>query len=332
MSMTTLVRHRKSLAAVPAAGLVMMLLAGCGGGTTAAAANVPVTGTTNNTGNGDTANGNGGARTFPGASGQIAAIEGKTLQVQNTTTQTAVKYTDSTKLSQTVAATQSDLAVGKCISARSTDTGAATGATPGTPPDTTTPVAAASVTISDPVNGTCVGGIGGFGGAGAFGGGRGNGGGFRGQGSNGAAPGTAPTGQPPSGAPNGFRGGMGRGVDGKITKIDGDTVTVQMQQRQFNPNNAAGSTTAAPTTTTVTRTVTVSSATTYTKNVSASASDLKVGKCVTAFGTADTSGAITATSIALRPADNGSCTSAMFGGGRRNGGANATGGTATTAS
>jgi hypothetical protein len=71
--------------------------------------------------------------------------------------------------------------------------------------------------------------------------------------------------------------------------------------------------------TTVTRTVTLSSATTYTKNTSASASDLKVGKCVTALGSTDSNGTLAATTIALRPAENGSCTTG-FGnfGGRRN--------------
>jgi Domain of unknown function (DUF5666) len=67
--------------------------------------------------------------------------------------------------------------------------------------------------------------------------------------------------------------------------------------------------------------VTLSSATTYTKSESASASDLKVGKCVTALGSTDSNGTLTATTIALRPADaSGSCTAGFGGfGGRRNG-------------
>jgi hypothetical protein len=338
MSMSTLIRHRKSLAAVPAAGLTALLLAGCGGGTSAAAAGAPAanSGAGNNANGNNAAGNNGAARTFPGASGQIAAVSGKTLQVQNTTTQTAVKYTDSTKLSQSVTGAQSDLAVGKCISVRSADTGSTTGAP--TTTDDSTPVAASSVTISDPVNGTCVGGIGGFGGGGGGGGGGFGGGarGNRGQGANAqgttgqAQTGQTPTSQAPTGA-NGRGGIGGRGADGKITKIDGDTVTIEMQQRQFNQGGTAAAGTAAsstPTVTTVSRTVTVSSATTYTKTVSAAASDLKVGKCVTALGSADSNGAITATSISLRPADaTGSCTTAMFGGGRRTG---AAGGGATT--
>jgi len=330
MSLSTLRTNRAALAAAPAAGLVL-LLAGCGGGASAAASS------TNNGANGQSTNADNGTgnnsagRAFPGANGQIAAVDGKTLQVQNTTTQTAVTYTASTKLSQTVDAAKADLAVGKCISVRPVQSATDNSGAAPTTADDSTPVAAGSVSISDAVNGSCTGGFGG-----GLGGGNG-GQGFRGRG-QGAAGGTAtgaPSDQAPTGAPGGtqgFRGGAGgRGADGKITKIDGDTVTIEMQQRPFNQGAAAAGSAASatPTVTTVTRTVTLSSATTYTKTASASSSDLKVGKCVTALGSTDSNGTLAATSIALRPATNGSCTTG-FGGRGQNAGNQAGAPAATT--
>jgi hypothetical protein len=309
MSMSTLLRHRTSLVAVPAAGVALMMLAACGG-TTASASSAP--GSAGNNSAATNNQGNGGGRNFPGANGKIAEIDGKTLQVQSDTTQTAVTYTGSTKMSQTVAAARSDLAVGKCISVRPVQSADAS-ATPAAPDDAT-PVAAGSVTISDPVNGSCTGGFGGFGGP------RGNGG-FRGQGFRGQDGANGATGAP-QGAPNGqtaqgFRGGTGaRGVNGKVSAINGDIVTVESQRPQVNQNNGSAAS-SAPTMTTVTRTVTLSSSTTYTKTESASSSDLKVGRCVTALGSTDSNGTLTATMIALRPAQNGSCTAGF--GGRFNG-------------
>lgn len=363
MSLSTLRTNRAALAAAPAVGLVL-LLAGCGGGTSASASSAPDNSNNaagaNNSAAGNNTGGNGQGRAFPGANGKIADISGKTLQVQSDTTQTAVTYTASTKMSQTVSAAKSDLAVGKCVSVRpvqSTDANAAP-----TQADDSTPLAAESVSISDPVNGSC---NGGFGGAGV-GGARGNGGqgfqGRRGQGANGGQTGQAPTGDPnaqgatggqnpngqnsdgqnPNGQnPNGqgrgqgARGGFGGGgANGTITKIDGDTVTVESQRPQFNSTGTAGSAASStPTMTTVTRTVTLSSATTYTKSASASASDLKVGKCVTALGSTDSNGTLAATTIALRPAENGSCTTGVVGGfGGRRSGAGAGAATGTTSS
>jgi len=63
--------------------------------------------------------------------------------------------------------------------------------------------------------------------------------------------------------------------------------------------------------------VTTTATTTYTKTVSASANDLAVGQCVTAVGTADDTGAVTASFIASEPAVNGECTGGF--GGRRTG-------------
>lgn len=56
--------------------------------------------------------------------------------------------------------------------------------------------------------------------------------------------------------------------------------------------------------------MTTTSTTTYLSEASASASDVAVGECATALGKADDTGSVAATSIALRPATNGSCTGA----------------------
>jgi hypothetical protein len=66
--------------------------------------------------------------------------------------------------------------------------------------------------------------------------------------------------------------------------------------------------------------VTTTAATTYTKTVSASAKDLAVGKCVTAIGSADDTGAVTATAIISQPAVNGDCAGGFGGFGGRQAG------------
>jgi ribosomal protein S8E len=85
---------------------------------------------------------------------------------------------------------------------------------------------------------------------------------------------------------------------------------------------SSGTATAAPTT----ETVKTPAGTTYTRTGSATAKALIVGVCVTALGKADDTGSIAATSIVLRPAENGSCTSGF--GGRGFGGGAPTGGSA----
>jgi hypothetical protein len=324
-------RYRRLALSAPAAALAVTVLAGCGGGSdnaTDAAAPAANSQTTTGTGTGTgtapsgTAGtaGTGANRTFPGASGEIAEITGKTLQVQSTSSQTAVTYTDSTKITNTVAATKADLSVGDCVAVRDTAQDAVASASGGTdsPTGQPTPSAivdpnaaaeAASVTISDAVDGACTGGFGGFGGQ-------------RPAGTNGRPPqGFPQNGQAPQGAPDGSNRpagtrGFGGGANGKVTKIDGDTVTVETT-RPAAPSADGSQSTASPTTTT--RTVTLVASTTYTKTVSATASALKVGSCVTAFGTANDTGAISASSIAISSPVDGSCTSTGFG---RFGGAN----------
>jgi hypothetical protein len=72
-----------------------------------------------------------------------------------------------------------------------------------------------------------------------------------------------------------------------------------------------------PTTSAVTsKTVDVSGSTTFTQTQAAAATDLAVGKCVQALGSADSTGAITATSISISTPGASGCTSGF---GRRGG-------------
>jgi hypothetical protein len=152
-----------------------------------------------------------------------------------------------------------------------------------TAPTQPTAVTATSVQVSAPVSGTCTEGFGQL------------------RGQRGTPPPDAvrPSGAP-NGAPNGprFAGGFG-GAMGKVVSMSATGFVVASTR----PGE----------TTTTDVTVTTTSATTYTSESRATAAALKVGKCVTARGSADSSGTVAATSIALRPATNGTC---MMGFGR----------------
>src|SRR5450631_4771229 len=140
------------IAAGAALSCAVMFVAACGGGTAATGSAAPTT-----TAPGNGAGAAGGARGFPGATGLLAQIDGKTLQVQGTDTQTAVSYSAKTTFTNTVAAKLSDVVVGVCVQARSAQPASGTGgAAPTAAPSATTgPVVAATVEISPAVNGTC---------------------------------------------------------------------------------------------------------------------------------------------------------------------------------
>jgi hypothetical protein len=100
--------------------------------------------------------------------------------------------------------------------------------------------------------------------------------------------------QPPAGSPSSgpspSNGPAGhRGVGDTVASVAGDTITV-------NGNDGA-----APTT------VAVTDKTRYTKQASASTQSIAQGKCMTAQGSLDGSGALQATTINLRPANDGKC-------------------------
>jgi hypothetical protein len=247
-----------------------------------------------------------------GVSGEIAAISGSTLQVQDSESQTAVSYTDATTITQSVVAALADVSAGACViaftggSVAPAATGDADASTAA--PDAGT-AAAASVTISDAVDGECA--VGAFGGMGAPPEGLPDG---APDGSGAMVPptdapdGVMPTGVPDADMPTGSpgAGGFGGLSAGRVAAVSATGFTVQT-------TDADG--------TTSTSEVTVDDATTYTRIRSADASVLTVGACVTAMGEADDKGAVVATALAISAAGDDGCSAVVTtrgpGGGQR---------------
>jgi hypothetical protein len=286
---------------------VVLFVSACGGGTTSTGnvAAAPSTASSGNgSGDGSGGGGAGGARAFPGAAGKLAQIDGTTLQVQGTDAQTAVTFSASTKFTNTVSAKLSDLVVGVCVQARpARPTSGAGAATPPTAPSPTAAIVAATVEISPAVKGLCTGGDV----AGAR---------PPGAGADQVPPAGGPTAGRPQGQGSGGNRFGGFGASGKVVTVTASGFTLERSR----PAN--GTTTAAPSK----QTVQTPAATTYTRTGTSNAKALAVGLCVTAFGKADSTGSIAATSIALRAAQNGSCSSG-FGGRGPGGRAPAGGGT-----
>lgn len=251
-----------------------------------------------------------------GTYGLIAAISGTTLQVQGSSGQTAVSYSDSTTVTEQKAGTVADLVVGACATVRSDQpTGASAGgpssAAPASDPSA---VAAASITVAPSEDGQCSAMGGATGGRGGPVGGQGGmpSGEPRardgatppaepsaGQG-GGARPSAAPSrgsGAPGGGAPGAGAGGGGAGggmVTGIIESVGEGTVTVKASR--------PGSDEAQTTTVTYTDSVAV------TVTVDATASALQVGRCALATGKPDDTGAVPATAIRVSDAVDGACT------------------------
>jgi hypothetical protein len=212
---------------------------------------------------------------FPGGSGKVAAVTGSTAQVQGQSGQVAVTWTAKTTFTQQVSTTAKALKVGDCVVAMPSS--ASSG-------DTST-VAAASVRISTPVGGSCTNG-------------------FRGDQRGGQGGGSRTDQQaPPEGAPSGApsdgarRGGFG--AFGKVTAVNGTGFTVESARPGSSDTSSVS--------------VTTTSATTWTASAKATSTDVKVGRCVNSVGRPDSTGAITATSIAVSEPVNGQC-AVMFGG------------------
>ncbi len=300
------VRRTLWVAAVTAA---VAMLGACGdaGSTTGAAAGPTpsATSTSGSQGGGGQGVGPGQGGTGPGrrddglsgASGLLAALDGKTLQVQGNQTQTAVTWSASTAFTQTKRTTAAAVKVGSCVVIRAGAPPVAQGTPSAGQPGTGQP--AVSVTVSAAVGGQCtaVGGRGGFG-AGGFG----RGGGFRGGPRQGTAPSGTPTDRPtgmPTRRPYGrVFGAGGGGAFGRVTAVTGRSITVASTRPSANGGTATTTAVTVPTT----------AATTYTTTARATSSALKVGTCVTAFGRADDTGSIAARSISVRPAESGTCT------------------------
>jgi hypothetical protein len=237
----------------------------------------------------------------PAAQGTIAALAVTSMEVQSPQSgQVTVTFGPKTAFTQTTAAAKASVVVGTCVAAmaaRSQSSGSAAPSTPApsaSPPARATSFTAATVVITRPANGTCNGGFGGLNGS--------------------AAPSGAPSGAFPSGAPS---GGFGRGgfggfaarATGKVTAVTTSTMTV------------VGSTRSGP----ITYTVSVDPSTMYTATGSGTSASLAVGKCVIAFGSTDSTGAVAATRIAVSPASSSGCT-VGFGRGRPGAASGRTGG------
>ncbi|WP_353707406.1 hypothetical protein ABRQ22_15765 [Cellulosimicrobium sp. ES-005] len=231
----------------------------------------------------------------PGVSGEIAAVDGTTAQVQDDESQTAVVWSDDTTISVTVDGALTDVTVGSCVLA-------VTGSLPRDETEDSAGDAATSVAVSEPVDGACTGGFGGFGGGGFPGGGE------RPQGAPTDMPSDLPEmpeGAPtdmPSGAPDregGPGGGFGGLTTGLVTAVDGSTITVR---------------TTSPEGETSEESVSVDDATTYTVQRAGTGDDVVVGQCVTAQGESEDGSAFAATSLSVSaPGDDG-CTSGFPGG------------------
>ena len=150
----------RRLVTLSAVGVAALVLAACGSSsastTTTTTSGSARTGGAGGGGAGGTGPG-AGPRNRPGASGTIAAITGTSLEVQGTSGQTTVSYTSTTTFEQTEAATAADVTVGSCISAFGKPTTASSSKTP----VIGAPVTATTVSISQPVSGSCSTGFGG---------------------------------------------------------------------------------------------------------------------------------------------------------------------------
>lgn len=287
MPRTPLLRFARGAAVLASVALAGFAVTACGAGASTPSATPAVAAATRTGGPGP-----GGGQRIPGVSGLIAAVDGTTMQVQSSTKQTAVGWTATTSVARTAAGTLADIVAGSCVVVRSASSD-------GSAPDAGGGVTATSVQVSAAVNGAC---------ADVFGGGIRGGGGI---------PSGMPTGQPgvdqlPPGATVGAPGGPGGrvpggfGVVGLVTQVGSGTFTVASLTRVGD--GGPGTASAAPAQTTPV-TVTTSASTTVTTTKVAAAGDIAVGLCATAIGPTDDIGKVTATSIVLRDAVNGACTS-----------------------
>jgi hypothetical protein len=260
---------RRTLVAGAAVLAAALTLAACGGSSSGA---TPPTSSTAAPSGAPAGTGFGGG---PSASGQVAAISGTTMQVQNPQAgQVAVTWTSTTTFSHPVATTLSAVKAGDCVIAT---------APSGT---TSTSFTATAVSVSMPVNGQCGGGPAGTGGPGN---------------------GQRPTGQRPTGFPSGPPGrpaGGGAFATGTISSVSGSSLVIAARQ----PGTTASTN----------RDITAGAQTKITTQKSTTSKSLKVGLCVSAQGSADSTGTVTASSVRISNPVNGQC-SLGFGAGRTGG-------------
>ncbi|MDT4911788.1 MAG: hypothetical protein QOC66_916 [Pseudonocardiales bacterium] len=271
MIFPTISKPRRTLALSAAVLAVTFTLAACSNSSSAgSSSSSPAAGTSAGSGAAPQAG-------RPGASGQVAAISGATMQVQSQQAgQVAVSWTSSTTFTHPVTTTLAAVKAGDCVVATAPSGSSGTSFT------------ATALTVSAPVNGQCGGGPGG--------------------GAGGPGNGQRPSGQRPSGFPS---GGAGRGAaggafaTGTVSSVSGSTVVIAARQPGSN-----GSTT--------NRNVTLNSQTKISTQQSTTSQSVKVGLCVSAQGTADSTGTVTASSVRITDPVNGQCT-VGFGGGNNGG-------------
>jgi len=192
-------------------------------------------------------------------SGLIASVAGNSIQVTKGDNGTAaLNFTSTTKVTEVTPATLTDVTTGSCVSVRPTKEESQGGQQ----------VTAASVRVSQAVNGTCP---------------------PPKEGARGSGPGS--TSPPPSGSPT-TAPAKGQLLRGAVASVAGNTITL-------TSNDASGNTKQA--------TVTVDDKTKYTKQASANSDAITAGKCLSARGTMDNGGTLQATTINLRPANDGKC-------------------------
>ena len=236
------------------------------------------------------------------ASGSVASITGTSMEVQSASAgQTTVNTTSSTTFSQTLAVTQSAVAVGGCLTVT------------GTPAKSSkTTIAARSVSISQPSSsGTCTAGAGGAFGRGGFPGrGAQGGGGFPGGGTR------PPGGFAGRGGASGrgaFAGGSFAFANGKVTAVSGSSVSMSGTLRSGLGQAAKNKKASTPKTQKLT--VTLSKSTTLSETQSTSFSALAVGDCVNAFGQTGSTGAVTAATVNIRSTGGQTCSTGFRPGG-----------------
>ena len=221
----------------------------------------------------------------PGASGVVADVSGRTMQVQNPAVgQVAVTWTAKTTFTEQIDASLADVAVGDCVMVTSA-------ADPSS--DSDFAVSADQVRITAAVDGECTPG------------------GGRGPGGPGQLMTSAPEGAPtdlPSDVPT---DGMVRvegsaGAFGQVTAVSQTGFTVD-SVRPAAPGSPDSSTTTSVK-------VTVTGDTSYTTTAKATSDAVRVGVCVDAQGSEDSTGAVTADTIAVTPKVDGQCGSFGFGG------------------
>ncbi|UJP39931.1 hypothetical protein [Cellulomonas palmilytica] len=326
MTTRTTARH---LVAALTAGAVALTLTACGGdpspdeaATPSAASTGPAPADPPRGPAGDTPGGLRG-----GVSGAIVQVGDGMLQLRDDDGQTAVTWTDETAVQVTNAADLSAVTVGSCVVATTGGFRLPSDDQEPAVDRSTDETPAATVTVSQPVDGACAVLGGGF-----PGGGRGQRPdgmptdlpsdfptdlpddfptGFPG---GGAAPGDLPTDLPSGaagmpGGPGGL-GGFGGVTAGLVTAVDATTITVETTAQDGTTSSA---------------TVVVDGSTTVTTTTVGDASAFEVGRCATVRGEADDSGKVAATSVAVStPGDDGCSTG--FGGFGGFGGMPGTGG------